>query len=117
MVRPRVIDDEMFQFLRMGEIKSFNDKRDVSVEYDLSGTDLSRIDLRGLIADNLNLEDAYFRMTDLRGIDFRKAKMEGASLAGANISGCYFPKELRVDEILFSTENGTRVRYSRPGSF
>lgn len=117
MTKPKVLDDEMFQLLRMGNIEAFNEKRDVSVEYDLSGTDLSRIDIRELITDNINFEDAYFRMTDMRGVDFRNAKMEGASFAGANISGCYFPKELRADEILFSLEHGTRVRYSRPGSF
>ncbi len=112
MSKPKMLDDEMFQLLRMGEIEKFNEKRDVSVEYDVSGADLSRIDLRGLITDNINFEDTYFRMTDLRGIDFRKAKMEGSSFAGANISGCYFPKELRADEILFSLEHGTRVRYN-----
>ena len=117
MAKPRVLDDGMFELLRMGEIETFNKKRDTSIEYDLSGTDLSRIDLRGLVADNINFEGAYFRMTDLRGIDFRKAKMQGSSFAGANISGCYFPIELRADEILFSLEHGTRVRYSRPGAF
>ena len=117
MAKPRVLDEEMYQLLRMGDIKTFIEKRDISVEYDLSATDLSRIDLRGLVTDNINFEDAYFRMTDLRGIDFRNAKMEGASFAGANISGCFFPKELRADEILFSLEHGTRVRYSRLGSF
>ena len=117
MPKPRVLDDEMYQLLRIGGIKKFNEKRDASVEFDLSGTDLSRIDLRGLVTDNINFEDAYFRMTDLRGIDFRNAKMKGASFAGANISGCYFPIELRADEILFSLEHGTRVRYNRPGAF
>ena len=117
MAKPKMLDDEMFQLLRVGNVADFNEKRNCSQEYDLSDTDLSRIDLRGLITDNLNFEGAYFRMTDLRGIDFRNAKMEGASFAGANISGCYFPKELRSDEILFSLEHGTRVRYSRPGSF
>jgi uncharacterized protein YjbI with pentapeptide repeats len=117
MTKPRVLDDEMYHLLRMGEIEEFNAKRDTSVEFDLSGADLSRIDIRGLIAENINFEDAYFRMTDMRGIDFRNCKMEGASFAGANISGCYFPKELRADEILFSLEHGTRVRYSRPGAF
>jgi len=117
MSKPRVLDDEMFQLLRMGDIKRFNEKRNTSEEYDLSGTDLSRIDLRGLIADNINFEGAYFRMSDLRGVDFRLAKMEGSSFANSNISGCYFPKELRADEILFSLEHGTRVRYSRPAAF
>lgn len=117
MSRPRVLDDDMFVMLRMGKIKEFNAKRDLSVEYDLRGTDLSRIDLRELNTENINFQDAYFRMSDLRGIDFRKAKLEGASFANANISGCYFPVELRADEILFSLEHGTRVRYSRPGAF
>lgn len=111
MTKPRVLNDHMYELLRMGEIEAFNEKRDVSVEYDLSDADLSGTDLRGLNADNINFEGAYFRMTDMRGIDFRKSKMEGASFAGSNISGCFFPKELRADEILFSLEHGTRVRY------
>ena len=115
MAKPKVLDDEMFQLLRMGNITTFNKKRDLSIEYDLSGTDLSRIDLRGLNAENINFEDAYFRMSDLRGIDFRNSKMEGASFAGTNISGCFFPKELSADEILFSLEHGTRVRYYSAG--
>lgn len=117
MQKPKLLKDTMFQLLRMGDIAAFNQERDASQEFNLSGADLSRIDLRGLNADNLNFEDAYFRMSDLRGIDFRKAKMEGASFGNANISGCYFPKELGADEILFSLEHGTRVRYSRPGTF
>ncbi len=112
MAKPRVLTDEMFQLLRLGEIKKFNEKRDTSAEYDLSNTDMSRIDLRGLIAENLNCEGTYFRMSDLRGIDFRNAKMEGASFGNSNVSGCYFPTKLRADEILFSLEHGTRVRYS-----
>ena len=112
MSRPRVLDDEMFALLRAGRIDEFNKKRDTSTEYDVSGSDLSRIDLRGLNAENINFENAYFRMSDLRGIDFRKARLEGASFASANISGCYFPTELRAEEILFSLNHGTRVRYS-----
>jgi len=117
MTKPRVLDDDMFKLLRMGDIETSNSQRDVSIESDLSSTDLSRIDLRGLVADNINFEGAYFRMTDLRGIDFRQSKMEGASFAGANISGCYFPKQLRADEILFSLDHGIRVRYSRAAAF
>ena len=113
MAKPIVLNDPMFELLRIGDIKKFNDQRDVGTEYNLRGTDLSRIDLRGLNADNLNLSDAYFRQTDLRGIDFRKANLEGASFAAANISGCYFPPELSFDEIGFSLEHGTRVRYKK----
>ncbi len=105
MQKPKVLDDKVFQYLRIGDIAAFNKQRDETLEYDLSGTDLSRIDLRGLNANNINFENAYFRMSDLRGIDFRNSKMEGTSFANANISGCYFPKELRADEILFSLEH------------
>ena len=113
MSKPIVLKDPMFELLRLGKIKQFNEKRDTEVEYNLRGTDLSRIDLRGLNADNLNFSDAYFRQTDLRGIDFRKANLEGASFAAANISGCYFPPELSFEEISFSLEHGTRVRYRK----
>lgn len=112
MNRPKILEDDMFQLLRTGQIEAFNEKRDKSVEYDLSDTNLARIDLRGLNADNLNLESVYFRMADLRGIDFRNAKLEGASFGEANVSGCFFPKQLSASEILFSIEHGTRVRYS-----
>ncbi|MNH42355.1 hypothetical protein D3C79_1040400 [compost metagenome] len=47
----------------------------------------------------------------MRGIDFRKANLEGASLAHAQISGTYFPVELSADEILMSMNFGTRLRY------
>jgi len=50
-------------------------------------------------------------MADLRGIDFRNAKLEGASFADANISGTYFPKEISASEINMALAHGTRVRY------
>ena len=59
----------------------------------------------------MDFSDAYFRSADLRGIDFRKANLEGASLAHAQISGTYFPVELSADEILMSMNFGTRLRY------
>ena len=73
---------------------------------------LSRLDLRGLNADGLDLRDAYFRTADLRGIDFRGALLEGASFAAANVSGAYFPKGIRAEELLFSITHGIRVRYT-----
>ena len=48
---------------------------------------------------------------DMRGGDFRKSSLEGASLAHAQISGTYFPPELSADEILMSMNFGTRLRY------
>ena len=49
--------------------------------------------------DYTDFSDAYFHGADLRGIDFRNSGLEGASLKSANISGCYFPRELRAEEI------------------
>ena len=112
MTTPKILDDELFQLLRTEQAEAFNQKRDPATEYDLSGTNLARINLRGLNAGNLNLENVYFSMADLRGIDFRKANLEGASFRDANISGCYFPKELSTEELLFSIQHGTRVRYN-----
>ena len=114
MSKPRILDDEMFQLLRAEKVDDFNAKRDPEQAYDLSGTNLARIDLRGLVADNLNLKDVYFRMADLRGIDFRKANLEGASFGDANVSGCYFPPQISPRELEFSLAHGTRVRYATP---
>mgnify|MGYP000924559508 CR=1 FL=1 len=61
------------------------------------------------LADGISLP--RFRSADLRGIDFRNASLEGASLAHAQISGTYFPAELSADEILMSMNFGTRLRY------
>ena len=109
--RPRINQDPLYHLLREGEIAEFNQRRAAGESCELSGTDLSRLDLREMHADGLDLSNAYFRMTDLRGVDFRNAKLEGASFASANISGCYFPKELGAGEILLSVTQGVRVRY------
>ncbi len=111
MTRPRMSDCPMFGLLRMGEIAEFNQRRAKGETCDLAGTDLSRLDLRDMIADGLELRDCYFRMSDLRGIDFRNANIEGASFAQANVSGCYFPKELSPSELDVALEHGIRVRY------
>ncbi|HHM8029560.1 TPA: hypothetical protein ACRNPQ_004137, partial [Pseudomonas aeruginosa] len=39
------------------------------------------------------------------------ARLEGASLAHAQISGTYFPLRLAPDEIRMSVNFGTRLRY------
>lgn len=114
MAKPMMSRDPMFQLLRGEEVANFNERRVHGESVDLKGTDLSRIDLRGLNADGLDLTDCYMRMSDLRGIDFRKARLEGVSLASANISGCYFPVELSPDEIALSVAQGTRMRYRTP---
>ena len=57
--------------------------------------------------------NAYFRASDLRGIVYFKARLEGASLNGARISGAFFSAELNADEITLSAEHGTRMRYGK----
>ncbi len=117
MAKPSISDDPLFTLLRTSQIEQFNTQRTAGKTCTLNGLDLSRTDLRGLIADGLDFSDCYFRMADLRGVDFRKAKLEGASFADANISGAYFPKELTAEEITLSLKHGTRVRYSLIVSF
>ncbi|MGE3772878.1 MAG: pentapeptide repeat-containing protein [Gammaproteobacteria bacterium] len=111
MAKPRMSDCPLFGLLRMGEIAEFNKRRAKGEGCDLVGTDLSRLDLRGMIADGLDLRDCYFRMSDLRGIDFRNTNLEGSSFAQSNVSGCYFPKDLGPAELHVALEHGIRIRY------
>ncbi len=110
MHRPRINDDPLYGLLREGRIEDFNRRRAAGETCALAGTDLSRLDLRGLDARGLDLRDCYFRMSDLRGIDLREALVGGASFAGANVSGCYFPAALGAAELQLSVALGTRVR-------
>ena len=49
------------------------------------------------------------------GVDFRAARLEGASINAAKVSGAYFPVELSASEIELSLLHGTRMRYqSKP---
>lgn len=112
MSKPRISDDPLFALLRTGQISQFNSLIASGSKCDLTGCDLSRTDLRGLVTDGLDFSDCYFRMADLRGIDFRKANLEGSSFADANLSGTYFPKEISAEEINMALAHGTRVRYS-----
>lgn len=66
--------------------------------------------LRGLNVEGMDLCDAYFRGADLRGIDFSTCRMDGASIAQAHISGCFFPKAIEAYEIRLSFDLGTRLR-------
>lgn len=111
MSKPTIVEDPLFVLLRTGQINEFNKLRASGATCQMTGSDLSRTDLRGLNADGLDLSNCTFRMADLRGVDFRKANLEGSSFAESNISGSYFPKELSASEILLALEHGTRVRY------
>jgi len=115
MSQPRQLDHPLYRLLRSEDIAGFNSKKPKDEALDLSTGDFRGLDLRNLDASQINFTDAYFRGADLRGLDLRQARMEGASLAHAQISGAYFPVELSADEILMSVNFGTRLRY-RPTS-
>lgn len=111
MSTPEIRDDPLYQLLRHGKVEEFNEQIRAGATCDLTGADLRGLDLRGMIADGLDLSDSYLRQSDLRGIDFRNCNIRGTSLFGAKISGTYFPKELRAEEITLSLLHGIRIRY------
>jgi uncharacterized protein YjbI with pentapeptide repeats len=108
---PEISSDPLYQLLHNEEIDAFNSQRKVLDTSHLKAKNYRGLNLREMDASGLDFSDAYFRGADLRGIDFRNTNLEGASMAEAKISGCYFPKELSSDEIRLSVEHGTRLRY------
>jgi uncharacterized protein YjbI with pentapeptide repeats len=103
--------DPLYQLLRDGKVKDFNERRAAGEQCDLTSADLRSVDLRGLEAAGIDFSNAYFRQSDLRGIDFTDSNLNGASINGAKISGTLFPWELSAQEILLSLTHGTRMRY------
>ena len=97
--------------LREGNITEFNRRRAAGESSDLTNCDFRATDLRGVNADGIDFSGCYFRRADLRGIDFSQARLEGASLNAARVSGCLFPVQLRPEEIELSIGHGTRMRY------
>ena len=111
MPKAKISKDPLYQLLRQEKVSDFNQYKTNGNKVDLRGCDFRGLDLRNLDADGLDFTDCYFRAADLRGVDFRNSVLEGASLSNANVSGCYFPKELSAEEIRLSVTNGTRMRY------
>jgi len=109
-IEPQIKKDAMYQLLRDGKIKEFNQYRKKGKKPDLTHCDFRAIDLQGMNADGLDFSGSYFRNADLRGIDFTKSKLDGASIHDAKISGAYFPKEFSSDELTMSIIRGTRLR-------
>ena len=112
-VKLKISNDPMYQLLRDGAIREFNNKKAAGQSCDLRCCDFRGLDLRGLDAVGLDFSDSYFRQTDLRGVDFRGANLEGASINNAQVSGAYFPAQLSADEIQLSLQHGTRMRYRK----
>jgi len=110
-ITPQIKDDALYRLLREGKIDEFNTRKEAGDSFDLTSADFRNVDLTGLKADGLDLSNCYFRMSNLRGIDFSSTRLEGASIHGAQISGAFFPTALAATEILLSLEHGTRMRY------
>ena len=111
MNAPKITSHPLYRLLRDEKIEEFNERIAAGETEDLTGCDFRGLDLRTLNPAGLDLTDCYFRSCDLRGLDFRETKLEGASFASAQVSGCYFPKELTTQEVLASIQHGMRVRY------
>ncbi len=113
MTKPIVHHNPYYELLRSERVAEFNKRkaRGEVKEGILRGGDFRGLDLRELDASGLDLRDAYFRSADLRGVDFRTTQLEGASFCQAHISGCFFPREIKADELRLSFDLGIRVRY------
>ncbi|MEJ2610637.1 MAG: pentapeptide repeat-containing protein [Candidatus Thiodiazotropha sp.] len=110
MPKPEQKPNPMYQLLKQGKVKEFNQRLAAGEICDLENADLRGIDLRGLDAKDLNLAGAYLRHADLRGLNLKSTNLEGASINSAKISGTYFPISLSADEINLSLVHGTRLR-------
>ena len=110
-LRPLTYEDPLFQLLRDGNVKEFNQRKGEKPSIAMTDCDFRHLDLRGLDASAVDFSNSYFRGADLRGIDFSNARLEGASLNSARISGVLFPAELAPQEIELSVNHGTRLRY------
>lgn len=113
MPKPIIHQNPLYRLLREENIEEFNRRKAAGETGVLTGGDYRGLDLRNLDAEGLDFSNAYFRGADLRGIDFYKTSLQGASIAEANISGCYFPESLSAEEIRLSLTLGIRMRYQR----
>jgi hypothetical protein len=93
-------------------IEKFNQMAAEGKAPDLRNTNLSSMDLRQARLKGLDLSGCYFKGADLRGIDFSGCNLGGASMEKAKISGCLFPENVSLREIIYSVEMGTRIRVS-----
>ncbi len=111
MSAPRQLDSPLYVLLHNEDIEGFNAQKARGADINLTDGDFRGLDLRRLDTEGINFTNCYFRGADLRGLDLRNTRMDGASIAHAQISGVYFPVELSADEILMSLNFGTRMRY------
>lgn len=109
--RPEIKQDPVYQLLRDHKIDEFNDLKSKGTKCDLTHCDFRGLNLRGLDAGDLDFTGSYFRLADLRGIDFSHACMDRCSIHGAKISGALFPNDFAAEEINLSLIHGTVMRH------
>ena len=112
-LKPLTYEDPLYQLLREGNFKEFNQRKAQGEKCELTSCDFRHLDLRGLDAAGIDFTDCYFRAADLPGVDFSQACLVGASINGARSSGGFFPVELSANEISLSIQHGTRMRYNK----
>jgi uncharacterized protein YjbI with pentapeptide repeats len=108
---PRIPQDPLYLLLREGNILEFNRRKALGETCDMTHCDFRSLDLVGIDAHGLDWSNSYFKQTDLRGVDLRTTRLEGASFNKALIAGTFFPTEIAPEEIYLSVSLGTRLRY------
>jgi uncharacterized protein YjbI with pentapeptide repeats len=106
-------DDPLYRLLREEKISEFNNKVAEGIKLDFTHLDFRGLDLRGLEPGTVTFINCYFRQTDMRGVDFSKSNLDGASICCAKISGVRFPDVLTPAEIQMSLAHGTRMRNTK----
>lgn len=101
-----IINEDIDEFTRLMELE------DALVVIDLADHAFRAVDLRKFSFGKfrVNFDGCYFRNTDLRGLDFSRCTMNGASIHDARISGCLFPDSVDANEIQASNIRGIRMR-------
>jgi uncharacterized protein YjbI with pentapeptide repeats len=112
-LKPLTYPDPLYQLLRDGDVKEFNQRKAQGEKSDLPSCYLRHLDLRGLDAVDLDLSDYYFRAADLRGSDFSQSPLEPASINGAPSPARCFPPSSTPAKSSYGFTQGTRMRYGK----
>ena len=108
----RIPNDAMYRLLREGCITEFNAKKASGETVRFTGVRSEGASTyEGSMPMGWISATVIFAKSDLRSVDFRNARLEGASINAAKISGAYFPADLTASEIELSLLHGNRMRY------
>jgi len=66
-LKPLTYEDSLYQLLRDGQIKEFNQRKSQGEPCQLTSCDFRHLDLRGLDAVGIDFSNCYFPAADLRG--------------------------------------------------